>query len=75
MSNAFEKMPISIHDYLEGELVSRKKHEFVDGVVYAMAGASTNHNRITTNATVEIGIQLRGKKCQVFNSDMKVRIR
>ncbi|MCY2985486.1 MAG: Uma2 family endonuclease [Planctomycetota bacterium] len=75
MSNAFEKQPVSIHDYLEGELVSRKKHEFVDGAIYAMAGASTNHNRIATNATVEIGSQLRGKKCQVFNSDMKVRIR
>ncbi len=38
-------------------------------------GATAIHNRIATNATVAIGTQLRGKRCQVFNSDMKVRVR
>ena len=36
---------------------------------------TANHNRITTTATVTIGSQLRGKTCEVFNSDMKVRVR
>ena len=75
MSVARQRQPISIADYLEGELTSPLKHEFVDGVVYAMAGATANHNRIATNATVVLGSQLRGKRCQVFNSDMKVRVR
>ncbi len=75
MSTARQKQPISVVDYLDGELISTIKHEYVDGVVYAMAGATVNHNRIATNATVEIGAQLRGKRCQVFNSDMKVRVR
>lgn len=75
MSTARQNQPISIADYLEGELTSPRKHEFVDGVVYAIAGATANHNRIATNATGALYRQLRGKRCQVFNSDMKVRVR
>ena len=54
---------------------AKRKHEYVDGVVYAMVGATNAHNRIATNGTVALGTQLRGKSCQVFNSDTKVRIR
>ena len=75
MSTARQRQPISIADYLEGELTSPLKHEFVDGVVYAMAGATANHNRIATNSTGALYNQLRGKRCQVFNSDMKARVR
>jgi len=75
MSTARQKQPISIADYLNGESTSPIKHELVDGVVYAMAGATANHNRIATNATGALYSQLRGKRCQVFNSDMKVRVR
>jgi len=75
MSTARQKEPISIADYLDGELSSPVRHEFVDGVVYAMAGATVNHNRIATNSSGILYSQLRGKRCQVFNSDMKVRVR
>ena len=75
MSTARQKQPISIADYLNGESTSPIKHEFVDGVVYAMAGATANHNRIATNATGALYSQLRGKRCQAFNSDMKIRVR
>ena len=40
---------ISIADYLQGELSSETKHEYLEGRVYAMAGASKNHQRIITN--------------------------
>lgn len=66
---------VSIDDYLAGELVSPVKHEYFGGVVYAMAGATNTHNRIATNAIVGLSNGLRGKKCQVFNSDTKIRIR
>jgi Uma2 family endonuclease len=75
MSTVSKREPISTADYLSGELISPIKHEFVDGIVYAMSGATANHNRIATNSTVLIGMQLRGKRCQIFNSDMKVRVR
>ena len=36
----------SVEDYLAGELSSQERHEYLGGLVYAMAGASSNHNRI-----------------------------
>lgn len=66
---------IAVEDYLAGELASSVKHEYLGGVVYAMAGASNAHNRIATNTTVALGVNLRGQKCQPFNSDTKIRVR
>ncbi len=73
MISARQKQPITITEYLSGELISPIKREFVDGAVYSMPESTVNHSRIATNATVAVGAQLRGKRCQVFNSDMKVR--
>ncbi|HAC90556.1 MAG TPA: Uma2 family endonuclease [Planctomycetaceae bacterium] len=75
MSTAPHKQPIPVSDYLSGELIAVQKHEYVDGTVYAMTGATTRHNRIATNATGTIYSQLRKNPCQVFNSDMKIRVR
>lgn len=66
--------PISIEDYLAGEEVSDVKHEFLGGIVHAMAGATNRHNTITLNSLVSLSIQLRGKPCQPFNGDTKIRI-
>lgn len=43
------KTKISVEDYLESEKYSLVRREYVDGEVYAMAGASDNHNRISRN--------------------------
>lgn len=74
MSTARRIQPLSVEEYLKGEQDAACKHEYVEGDVFAMVGASNNHNRIATNATVSIGQQLRGKPCQVFNSDAKLRV-
>src|SRR5436190_18053621 len=66
---------ISIEDYLEGELVSPVKHEYLAGVVYAMAGGRNVHNIISVSLVSRFDSQLRGKRCQAFNSDTKVRVR
>lgn len=66
---------ISIEDYLAAELDSPIKHEYVDGRVYAMAGARILHNRIATRVLTALAVALRGKRCDPFNSDTKVRIR
>ncbi len=65
---------ISVDEYLAGELVAQVKHEYVAGVVYAMTGASNQHNRIATNSVISLGMRLRGKKCRPYNSDTKVRV-
>ncbi len=66
---------ISIDDYLAAELVSPIKHEYLGGVVYAMAGGRNAHNLIASNTLVAFGARLRGKPCRPYNSDTKIRIR
>jgi len=65
---------ITPEEYLEGERLSEVRHEYVDGHVYAMAGASDEHNRIVLNVATELKALLRGKRCEPFTTDMKVRI-
>ncbi len=65
----------SFEDYLAVERDSvDEKHEFVAGHVYAMTGASYNHNLIVVNLTIELGAQLKGRPCAVLNNDMRLRI-
>jgi Uma2 family endonuclease len=66
---------VSPEDYLEGELHSDVKHEYLSGAVYAMAGARNLHNDIATNVLGMLHARLRGKPCRPCNSDTKVRIR
>jgi len=65
---------ITAEEYLEGERVSDIRHEYVNGQVYAMAGASDDHNRITGNLFSELHTALRGKRCEPFSTDMKVKV-
>ncbi|WP_333660745.1 Uma2 family endonuclease [Acinetobacter sp.] len=74
MSNRAYQSLISEQEYLEGELHSDIKHEYIDGVIYAMSGASAAHNRITVNILREFGNHLKGKPCQPYSADMKVKI-
>ena len=64
---------ISEQDYLAGELISKVKHEYINGDVYAMAGASANHNRITVNVVRKLGNHLENTSCEPFSTDMKVK--
>lgn len=75
MSSAPHYRPIEVRDYLLGELKAKRKHEFVDGFVYAMAGGTVTHNRIASHAIGLLFSQLREHRCEVFNSDMKIRVR
>ncbi len=70
-----EDVYLTPEEYLAGERVSQTKHEYLAGMVYAMAGGSTAHNRISRNVLVELTVQLRGKRCEPFVSDMRLRIR
>lgn len=60
-------------EYLELERKSTYKSEYLDGQLYAMAGASLAHCRITANVMGELVPQLRGADCEVLSGDMKVR--
>jgi Uma2 family endonuclease len=75
MSTAPERQPVSIEDYLRGELDSQVKHEYLGGYVYSMAGARNAHNQIASNTLGAFQARLRGKPCQPFNADTKVRVK
>jgi Uma2 family endonuclease len=65
---------LSPEDYLESEKLSPVKHEYANGVTYAMAGASDEHVTIGINITSILRSHLRGTNCRVYGSDMKVKI-
>lgn len=65
---------LTADEYLRQERLAETKSEFVNGRVYAMAGASMNHNRIALNCASALQSQLRDRPCEVFSSDVKVRI-
>lgn len=64
---------ITEEDYLQGEEASALRHEYLDGLLYDMAGASDKHNQIALNAGSLLNTQLPDH-CNVFVADMKVRI-
>ncbi len=65
---------LTVKEYLDGELVSDIRHEYIAGQVFAIAGASANHNLIAGNMYSRLRSHLRGSQCSTFMSDMKVRI-
>jgi len=70
----YKVQPLSEQAYLDGELVSDIRRELVNGAVYAMAGASTNHNRLVSSIVRELGVHLKNTLCEPFASDMKVQV-
>jgi len=61
-------------EYLALERKAEFKSEYMDGVVYAMAGASERHNLIVANLIITLGGQLKGRPCRVYPSDLRVRV-
>jgi Uma2 family endonuclease len=67
------KFQFTPEEYLTFERTAEVKHEYIDGFIYAMAGASPAHNQICFNLTGELYLQLRGTECRGFTSDQKIR--
>jgi Uma2 family endonuclease len=74
MKSAIPVLRLSEPEYLENEKAGPVRHEYLEGLVYAMAGASATHNLIAGNLFARLRAHLRGGPCRVFISDMKVKI-
>src|SRR5438270_11210119 len=74
METAEKPGMVTVEDYLSGELRSETRHKYMGGSVYAMAGASEEHNAVAGNLFAALHAHLRGKPCRVFFVDMKVRL-
>ncbi len=65
----------SIAEYLASEEKSLEKHEYYQGEIFAMAGASIEHNEIVSNTHIAIGSFLsKTGKCKIYPSDLKIHI-
>jgi Uma2 family endonuclease len=63
----------TVEEYLAIEESSAVRHEFYDGEIFAMAGASLRHNRIAGNIYATLRARLEGSACEVFASDLRGR--
>lgn len=69
------KPQLSFEEWLEGERAALEgRSEYIGGEVFAMTGASAEHNAIVSNINRELSIQFKGRPCQVYANDMKVHI-
>ena len=69
-----ENLKYTLEEYLELDHESEEKIEFWDGHIFTLAGASVSHNRIQRNALFALQLQLRGRTCEVFPSDMRLKV-
>ncbi|MCA9706886.1 MAG: Uma2 family endonuclease [Myxococcales bacterium] len=65
---------VSYAEYIELAERAELKHEYVDGVVVALAGGSIEHGRLVARTGYLLQQALEGKPCNVFSSDGRVRI-
>ena len=68
------KKHYTVDEYFRLEEHSHLRHEFYNGDVYAMAGASKNHSIITTNLIITLGNHLGSSPCILHGPDMRIKI-
>jgi Uma2 family endonuclease len=64
---------VTEEEYLRLERAAEYKSEFIDGEIFARSSCSPKHVLLATNWGAELVIQLRGRRCGVFNSDLRIR--
>lgn len=69
-----ERRRYSEAEYLAFELTAETKHEYYQGEILAMVGASYKHNQITANLLVALRQRLRGGPCRPLVNDLRVRV-
>lgn len=68
------KTYVTPEEYLAYERRAEYKNEYIDGHILAMTGASRRHNLISLSVGAELRAQLRGRGCETYVTDMRVRI-
>src|SRR5262249_48066627 len=65
---------ISVEDYLALERRPETRNEYLNGEIFAMAGASRSHNRIVLNLGISLDGQLKNRGCEIFVNEMRVAV-
>ena len=74
MNSAVTTTRTTPQQYLATQRASEQKSEYLNGEVYAMVGASRRHNLIVTNVVRELSQQVKGRSCEVYPSDMRLKV-
>jgi Uma2 family endonuclease len=67
-----EQLAVTPQQYLRKERQAETRSEYFNGEVFAMAGASREHNQISYDIVISLGTQLAEKPCNIYSSDMNV---
>lgn len=74
MSDAISKRRLNVEEYLAIEGAADYKSEFYDGEMFAMSGGNFTHSTIKVNLYEQFKARLRGGKCRLSDSDMRVLV-
>ncbi|HEY5408008.1 MAG TPA: Uma2 family endonuclease [Ginsengibacter sp.] len=66
---------MSPSEFLEWERKQEYRHEYAGGEIFAMAGASMNHNRISSNIIGRTWNHLQGKDCNIYPGDLRISVK
>jgi len=72
MTQTLEQRTYTREEYLDFELASEERHEYVNGEIRLMTGGTPNHNEITSNLLVALKLQLKGKPYRIFVTDQRL---
>ncbi len=67
-----ETKTYTVQEYLEAEVNSLDRHEFINGEIILMAGGTPNHNEITSILNSILRVSLKGKPYSIFASDQRL---
>ncbi len=65
---------VTVREYLNRERASETRHEYVDGVILAMAGETLNHNRIASNVSRYLNNRFEDTPCEAFIENIRLRV-
>ncbi len=71
---AVQQRLLSVEEYIEFELASPVRHEYVGGMIYALSGVTRRHNRIAMNIARELDTASQGSPCRVHIAEVRLRI-
>ena len=74
MTQAIEQKTYTPAEYLELEILSEERHEYINGEIRLMTGGTPNHNDIVSNLLIAIKLGLRKKAFRTFVSDQRLWI-
>ncbi len=74
MATMVSDLEVTPEEYLVRERQAEYRHEYVAGKILAMSGATRRHNLISVNMTREISNGLKGRPCEAYAADMRVRL-